>query len=476
MTRPGDWSPIWSGDPTPGDPDGVSGAADTYGRTAENIGVAASALLSISDDVWMCSDAVDAFQARASEVRSDILRVQSRYAAASSVLSGYAGQLREAQAESLRILAAAQQTQNDRDLAQYRMQHANDEVACATDPLAKSQAQFTVHQQQRIANQADGDIDAYRSQLADVVTNRQAAARVAMQGLDDADTTSALRGDTFIDQLEHEVDELVAAVNEVIAAVKETMDGVAQWIVDNADLISKILDVFSTICGVIGFCLLFVPGAEPFGAALLAIAKGLQIASLVVKALKVEALVYQVARNKAPAADLGPACLDLGISALLFFVPAAAGTAISKQGLKLLTGRATARLAAGGALKSARNQVDKELGVSIRKVFATVRKEPVSVQQWLVKSIEKSKIDLELESILFKGSARQGYTFGTRLGAGAAVVLEHSISDVLPKFAEKPFTTFMRREIDHFDDSVDELFLRRISCPLPVRIVAGAVA
>lgn len=115
MSRPRDWSPLASSDPVPGDPAEVAALGYRLRNTANGIAEETRFLRSLCTDQYWESDAGTAFRARVGSTASKLHRAHARYAAAAEALgttvtgAGYAAALNQAQDQSARALAYAQE-------------------------------------------------------------------------------------------------------------------------------------------------------------------------------------------------------------------------------------------------------------------------------------------------------------------------------------------------------------------------------
>ncbi len=108
MSRPSDWSALDQfDDPVPGDWSQVSRDAIGYGRVADAIEQAKKDLIRVFQEEQLTGEAIDAMKEVALEVADRIGPAKTRYRGVADALAVYATPLRDAQDESIAILARA---------------------------------------------------------------------------------------------------------------------------------------------------------------------------------------------------------------------------------------------------------------------------------------------------------------------------------------------------------------------------------
>lgn len=120
MSRPVDWSPLRSSDPTPGDPEAVAALARRYRDTAQAIADAATRLKGLVDSssgAWVGKSG-DTFRKHAGDLSDRITKAQSRYQQAGDALATFASKMEPAQQDADAALAQAKQAQQQLDATQ----------------------------------------------------------------------------------------------------------------------------------------------------------------------------------------------------------------------------------------------------------------------------------------------------------------------------------------------------------------------
>ncbi|RIJ77496.1 hypothetical protein D1871_07160 [Nakamurella silvestris] len=200
MSRTTDWSPLWNGDPVPGDPDRVQAYANENSSIATAIGEAYDNLNRITDQMQTTSQAIQAFRDKAVKVQVEIVLARTRYSDAGRSLAGYAARLRDAQSSSLDLLHQAKAADQDVRDAKWRAQHHSESVKCATDPVQQKTAMAEFNRAKGAMQAADGRIQALRSKLQAVIAERDRAAETTKQELLHSEKISAIKSEGFWDR------------------------------------------------------------------------------------------------------------------------------------------------------------------------------------------------------------------------------------------------------------------------------------
>ena len=190
MTRPFDWTPLASQDPTPGSPQDIEDGQTYYDSIADAAERAYQALGTVATAANMDSDAVRALHDRAVELREDIEKVDERYRETARALGNYADELRAAQVAADGALAEAQAAQSARETAaDNRRYYARmvDHYANAGDSEQAVRYSGLVQESQRIMNSKDAEINRLRTDdLAAAIQRRDDAADAAIAAIDRA--------------------------------------------------------------------------------------------------------------------------------------------------------------------------------------------------------------------------------------------------------------------------------------------------
>jgi ABC-type transporter Mla subunit MlaD len=111
MGRPSgsQWQPLgWDTDPVPGDPEVISQEARLLASVADQINGQIAALRKISSDQTNFGRTADAIRSSASDLVGTLQVVGERYQRVSSALTGWVGELEQAQSMSIRALDQAE--------------------------------------------------------------------------------------------------------------------------------------------------------------------------------------------------------------------------------------------------------------------------------------------------------------------------------------------------------------------------------
>lgn len=238
MSRPVDWSALdRHDDPVPGDWSQVSRDAAAYGRVADAIDQARKDLIRVFQEGQLTGDAIDAMKEVALEVADRIGRAKARYRGVADALAVYATPLRDAQDESVAILARANASRDERDHARERADYWQNEWMSrryAGDPQADiDEAERHWHYWQGELQQFGHEIHAAIAALGEVIARRDAAANTAAAAIGDVENSGDINDDFW--------------------------DDVDQFLTDNP-WIQDVVNVASIVAAVLAVVALFVPG------------------------------------------------------------------------------------------------------------------------------------------------------------------------------------------------------------------------
>ena len=245
--RPADWTPLTENgmDPIPGDWELVREAAARYRRTADAIARAKTLLNEVNhaSNGWR-GQSGDAFREKATELSDNIFKAHGRYDAAANALAGYWPTFQHAQEESLRLRTQAQTVQDEID--GYQRQINSIDTEGGTDEENEA-AERDLRNAQNNLEDARGRLDGLRSQLHELITEKDSAAEAAANALGDFIDHDGLKdgwGDRF---------------KTVFNAIKNVLITIGEW----AGKIAAIAGVLALLVGwipVIGQALAAVLG------------------------------------------------------------------------------------------------------------------------------------------------------------------------------------------------------------------------
>lgn len=281
MTRPQDWYPLAETDPVPGDPVKVTAAETHYRDIANRIRSAAANLLSVMNAANDTSDAVAAFRDKAADVRIGILKAETRYEGLADALGAYAPLLATAQSKSVVALRNAQEAHGEAWSARNNEAYLQDRIRQTIDPFEAAELSRDVGFQRSRAEQADADLASARSLLDQAITERDDAAKAAIQQIDDVEAVSPVR-----DQWHDKVRDWAGRIADQVAA----------W----AEEIGKILDKYTWVILALQVAIIVVsfvvPGVGAVAAAIRVVAGVVRALTYVAKAVKWAAGVALVVR------------------------------------------------------------------------------------------------------------------------------------------------------------------------------------
>lgn len=201
----------------PGDPGTVRTAGHKYSHMAEQVLKAADSIRRLAaDNGNHVSQAVDKLVDVAGDVGDKVEKLHSRYAAAGSALTAYAGHLEHAQHEAKAAVKAFYDAKGLRDAATAKADAADDEArAAGDDDAAKQDAKDKSTRLQTAAAGHQQDMDDARQRYLNAVRNLNAAAQAAHDQIADAINDDGLK-DSRWDKLKNSVGNVVHAVGDFI--------------------------------------------------------------------------------------------------------------------------------------------------------------------------------------------------------------------------------------------------------------------
>lgn len=228
MGRPSgsQWQPLgWDTDPVPGDPEVITEEARLLASVAEQINGQIDALKKISSDQTNFGKTADAIRSSASDLVGTLRVVAERYQRVSSALTGWVGELEQAQSMSIRAL----------DQAEAPYAQLNQVVALP------SGSQLTPAQQQGIQNyhaamqRAQGAVDDAKALLNQAISLRD-------------------------EQGSYYASKINGAANDALRDSR--WDKFKSWVSDNAGWLKTLAKVLGDIVAVLALVCLLIPGVD----------------------------------------------------------------------------------------------------------------------------------------------------------------------------------------------------------------------
>jgi len=249
MGRPSgnQWQPLgWDTDPVPGDPEVISEEARLLASVAEQINGQIAALRKIASDQTNLGKSADAIRSSATGLVSTLEVVSERYQRVSSALTGWVGELEQAQSLSIRALdqAEAPYAQLNQVVALpsgNSLSQGSPPSATLGQPGPLSGGSLTPAQQQEIQNyhaamqRAQGEVDAAKALLNQAIGLRDA------QGGYYASKINAAADDALRDS---------------------RWDKFKSWVSDNAGWLKTLAKVLGDIVAVLALVCLLIPGVD----------------------------------------------------------------------------------------------------------------------------------------------------------------------------------------------------------------------
>jgi hypothetical protein len=251
MGRPSgsQWQPLgWDTDPVPGDPEVISQEARLLASVADQINGQIAALRKISSDQTNVGQTADKLRSSAEGLATTLQVVSDRYQRVSSALTGWVGELEQAQSMSIRAL----------DQAEAPYAQLNQVVALPTgstvtlgslpsNPLSQpgslpgSSTTLTPAQQQQIASyqaamqRAQGEVDAAKALLNQAISLRDE------------------QGSAYASKIN-------SAVNDALRDSR--WDKFKSWVTDNSGWLKTLAKVLGDIVAVLAVLCLLIPGVD----------------------------------------------------------------------------------------------------------------------------------------------------------------------------------------------------------------------
>lgn len=260
------WTPLCPSDPIPGSPDVLDRNAALFRTSASNVGSAITNLARLDCRDENYSEAILKIMEKADSVAASLTLVKSRYEAMEQALTHYAPRLRQAQATSLTALNNATEAARRKNEAWGRIWEAKPRTL-SPDTAVRDQAVYEYNRAVSDFGHAKGDIADAKALLAQAIGVRNTAGDTAAGIVREALKDSPLNDDIW----DH--------VGQALATIGKAIKIGAQWIWDNIDKISLVLDIVSLI-------LLATGVGAPAGAFLLAVTKVARVVSIASKVAK----------------------------------------------------------------------------------------------------------------------------------------------------------------------------------------------
>jgi hypothetical protein len=225
MGRPSgsQWQPLgWDTDPVPGDPEVISQEARLLASVADQINGQIAALRKISSDQTNFGRTADAIRSSASDLVGTLQVVGERYQRVSSALTGWVGELEQAQSMSIRAL----------DQAEAPYAQLNQVVALPSGNLTPAQQQG-IDKYHAAMQRAQGEVDAAKALLNQAIGLRDEQGSYYASRINEA-ANDALRDSHW--------------------------DKFKSWVTDNSDWLKKLASVLGDIVAVLAVVCLFLPG------------------------------------------------------------------------------------------------------------------------------------------------------------------------------------------------------------------------
>jgi len=247
MGRPSgnQWQPLgWDTDPVPGDPEVISQEARLLASVADQINGQIAALRKIASDQTNLGKTADQIRSSANGLAGTLQVVAERYERVSSALTGWVGELEQAQSMSIRALnqAEAPYAQLNQVVAlpsgNGLSQGSLPPSATLSQAGTLSGGNLTPAQKQEILNyraamqRAQGEIDAAEALLAQAISLRDQQGSYYASKINDA-ANDALRDSRW--------------------------DKFKSWVTDNAGWLKTLASVLGDIVAALAFLCLLIP-------------------------------------------------------------------------------------------------------------------------------------------------------------------------------------------------------------------------
>lgn len=254
--------------PLEGDPQQLRQMVQRYQELSRRLLDARVALRNVANENVFISDAISEVRTAATEVAEDTFNVYLRYKGATDALSQYATALASAQVSAEGARNRFAQAQGDA-IEAARLRDYYEELARTPGPEQQDFLRQFIHYQDAYEI-AIGQESAARSAYDQAATDRDIAAEEAASRLDSSMKLSGLN-DTIADDIAGFFEGVYKWAQEYLTPVLEAIRTIAEALADALSMI--------------GLLLLFIPGLNQFGAALLGLASLLSIVALAATAL-----------------------------------------------------------------------------------------------------------------------------------------------------------------------------------------------
>jgi uncharacterized protein YukE len=214
VSRPVDWAPLRSSDPTPGDPEGIGALARRYQDTAQSIADQAARLRRLSSGTsgqWT-GKAAEVFRSHAGDLADRITKAQGRYEAAGNALARWSTDITGPQDRADAALRQAQEAQR----ALASTQPGPPPPAGAPDPTPDQVAAERSRQQAH--QQAADDLSAAHRQVEDAQSDYEHAAGRVADAIHDAVQHDGVH-DSWWDRNFHWVKDVVKWINVAVTVL-----------------------------------------------------------------------------------------------------------------------------------------------------------------------------------------------------------------------------------------------------------------
>lgn len=214
MSRPTDWAPLRSSDPTPGDAAGIAALARRYQDTAQSIADQAARLRRLSSGTsgqWT-GKAAEVFRQHAGDLADRITKAQSRYQAAGDALDRWAGEITGPQDRADAALRRAHDAQRRLASTQPGPPPPPGAPDPTPDQLAAERSRQEAHQQ------AADDLSAAHRQVDDAQADYEHAAGRVADAIHDAVQHDGVH-DSWWDRNVHWVQDVVKWINVAVTVL-----------------------------------------------------------------------------------------------------------------------------------------------------------------------------------------------------------------------------------------------------------------
>lgn len=303
-----DWSAVgYASHPIPGDPAKVLDYAVYYERVAEAIQDTATNLRATVDATQTESEAIAAFRDLATKVAESVSEIDGRYTAVASAMRTYEAELDRTRSQALAQLSVAGEALEDRQNAITREYRYRDQLEDPNTPPANiPYIQHKLNVAESDQTDATVRIQSAKDAIERLIDERATAANAAANAI-----RNVIDGSDLNDSWWDKVADFAATVwNLYLDALEVLMDVL--------DVLLPILDILSLILTIVAIVLILTGVGAAIGAALLTVARVINLISLALKAVKFMATALLVVGGRRSLADLALAGIDLALSAFTF--------------------------------------------------------------------------------------------------------------------------------------------------------------